>query len=171
MALPERWIDLLFGRLSVRYGAAFLRQWPADADPAVLKADWAQVLDRVSKEAITYALECLPPVPPNALQFRDLCRRAPGPNVPALPAPELRADPARVRALVAGAKVANLDGLPPAQRCAAGILARARAAGGVTHAQRHMLQAMAARLSPQQLQEAAQWVPDVLEQPACVEGV
>lgn len=169
MALQARWVDGLFGRLVLRYGAAFLRQWP-DAEIDAVKADWADVLDGTPGDGIAYALRNLPGAPLNALQFRALCRAAPRPDVPALPGPELRADPARVRALVAGARVVAVDGLPPAQRCAAGILARARAAGGVTHAQRHMLRTMAARLSPQQLQEAAQWVPDVLEQPACVEG-
>ena len=46
MALPSSCVDHLFARLTVRYGAAFLRQWP-DTDLAVVKADWADVLDGV----------------------------------------------------------------------------------------------------------------------------
>ena len=49
MALPSSWVDHLFARLTVRYGAAFLRQWP-DTDLAVVKADWADVLDGVRGE-------------------------------------------------------------------------------------------------------------------------
>lgn len=90
MALQSSWVDALFARLALRYGAAFLRQWP-DVDVAVLKTDWAEVLDGVSGHAIAYALEYLPSShPPNAMQFRDLCRAAPAPKMARLtddPAP------------------------------------------------------------------------------------
>ena len=56
MALQSSWVDALFARLALRYGAAFLRQWP-DVDVVVLKPDWAEVLDGVSGHAIAYALE------------------------------------------------------------------------------------------------------------------
>lgn len=107
MALQSSWVDALFARLALRYGAAFLRQWP-DVDIAVLKTDWADVLDGVSGHAIAYALEYLPSAhPPNAMQFRDLCRQAPAPTLPRLtddPAPnqervaEAKAMLARVKA-------------------------------------------------------------------------
>jgi hypothetical protein len=67
MPLQASWVDNLFARLTVRYGAAFLRQWP-DADLAVVKADWADVLDGCRGESIGYALRYLPNTPPNALR-------------------------------------------------------------------------------------------------------
>lgn len=107
MALDSRWIDALFAKLGLRYGAAFARQWP-EADLGAVKADWAEVLDGTSGEAIAYALRFLhPDRPPNALQFRDQCRRMPSNDaMPRLPAPAERADPERVKQLVAKAKQA-----------------------------------------------------------------
>mgnify|MGYP002144839642 CR=1 FL=1 len=96
MPLPSAWLDHLFGRLSVRYGAAFTRQWP-DVEIAAVKADWGDVLDGTSGDAISYALRYLPATPCNAMQFRDLCRRAPVATQPALTDGSAKADPARVR--------------------------------------------------------------------------
>lgn len=79
MRLPDSWVDALFAKLAVRYGAAFMRQWP-DADIAVLKADWAEVLGGFQNrpEAIRYGLEHLnPEKPPTAMQFRALCNAGP----------------------------------------------------------------------------------------------
>ena len=59
--LPTRWADELFGRLSLRYGAAFLAQY-RDLDLEAVKADWADVLDGFERfpEAIRHALSVLP---------------------------------------------------------------------------------------------------------------
>jgi hypothetical protein len=79
MSLPASWVDSLFTKLSLAYGAAFMRQWP-DADPELIKADWANVLAgfKPFPDAIRFALDNLPPDrPPTALQFRALCRSAP----------------------------------------------------------------------------------------------
>lgn len=99
MPLPSGWVDHLFAKLSVRYGAAFMRQW-ADAAPVLVKADWAEVLDGFERhpEAFTYALANLPDAPVNAIQFRAIARRAPNPAAAALPEPP--ADPVRVQAAV-----------------------------------------------------------------------
>lgn len=89
MPLPRSWVDALFAKLSVRYGDAFLRQY-GDADPGVLKDDWADVLDGFQRcpEAIAYGLRHLPvDRPPNALQFRALCNNAPPESSLALPRP------------------------------------------------------------------------------------
>jgi hypothetical protein len=89
MPMESSWADALIGRLAVRYGEAFTRQWNG-MDRAAVLADWAGVLDGVRPEAIRYALDNLPPDrPPNALQFRALCRRATADErqAPALPAP------------------------------------------------------------------------------------
>jgi len=105
MPLPARWVDHLFAKLTVRYGSAFMRQWPG-ADIEFVKSDWADVLDGTSAESIAYALQYLPSErPPNAMQFRDLCRRAPA-GKPALPPPSVRADDSVVAAAVATASSA-----------------------------------------------------------------
>jgi hypothetical protein len=79
MAMSSSWVDELLGRLAVRYGEAFTRQYTAaGVDAQAVRADWAEVLDGVSAESIRYALEYLPAdKAPNALQFRALCRNAP----------------------------------------------------------------------------------------------
>lgn len=89
MALPSEWIERLFTRLELAYGHRFLSQWPG-IDPAVVKADWAEKLDGFEnhREALQFALANLPADNPvNAMQFRDLARRAPDKPVKALPAP------------------------------------------------------------------------------------
>lgn len=141
MALPASWVDHLFGRLSLRYGAAFLRQWP-DTDIDTLKADWADVLDGTIGDSISYALRYLPSAPPNAMQFRSLCRAAPRPDVPALPPPDVRADPDRVRTIVARLKDPDGRKETPAEKCARNILAAAAKRGTVSPVQREQLQAM-----------------------------
>lgn len=96
MALPSDWIERLFTRLELAYGHRFLSQWPG-IDPAVVKADWAEKLDGFEnhREALQFALANLPADNPvNAMQFRDLARRAPDKPVKALPAPS----PDRARA-------------------------------------------------------------------------
>jgi len=100
MALKSSWVDALFDKLNVRYGVAFARQY-ADLAPALVKADWAEVLDGISAQSIQYGLAFLPSEkPPNAMQFRDLCRKAPR-NDLALPAPEQpMADIAKVREIM-----------------------------------------------------------------------
>lgn len=102
MPLPASWVDALFAKLGLRYGAAFARQW-LDADLAAVKADWGDVLDGQTGGAIAHALHHLTAAPPNAIQFRDLCRLATRderqPTPIALPAP--KADAGLVAALVA----------------------------------------------------------------------
>jgi hypothetical protein len=94
MALPSAWVESLLARLTVRYGAAFMRQY-ADLDPELVKADWSEVLDGASPDSIRYALENLPADKPvNAMQFRDIARRGPSASLPQLPEPP--SDPARV---------------------------------------------------------------------------
>lgn len=89
MALPSEWIDRLFTRLELAYGHRFLSQWPG-IDPSVVKADWAEKLDGFEHhgEALQFALANLPADNPvNAMQFRDIARRAPDKPFKALPAP------------------------------------------------------------------------------------
>ena len=100
MSLPADLVDSIFARLSVRYGAAFIGQWP-DADPAALKADWGRALAGFAQqpEAIAYALDNLPDTPINVGQFRAIARRTPPKVLMRLPEPP--ADPARLRAELA----------------------------------------------------------------------
>jgi hypothetical protein len=101
MSLPASWVDALFAKLTVRYGLAFMRQWP-DADPDLIKADWAEVLDGVSGDAIAYALAYLPVTPVTALQFREICRKRPeGSDLMRLPPPRNGATPEFRRSIMA----------------------------------------------------------------------
>lgn len=93
--LDSRWVESLHARLTVRYGAAWLRLWQ-DVPVEALRADWAEVLSGITPEAIRYALGHLPEdAPPNATQFRALCLRY-SPTVVALPAPKQDPNVARV---------------------------------------------------------------------------
>lgn len=90
MSMPDSWIDRIFVRLSMVYGRDFMARYEGLQIDAV-KAEWAHDLDGFEQhpEAVRYALDHLPSDrAPNSLQFRDLCRRAPAKQVPALPAPE-----------------------------------------------------------------------------------
>jgi hypothetical protein len=155
MSLPASWVDQLFARLATRYGAAFLRQWP-DADPAVIKADWSEVLSGVTGPQIAWALDCLPSDRvPNAMHFRDLCRGAPAAPQPRLPEP--KADPARVaRELAKLREAANLRrGLSPAASVIANIDRLANAKGGMSSAQRDMVASCTRVLSERDREELA----------------
>jgi hypothetical protein len=155
--LQTSWVDHLFAKLTIRYGEAFLRQWPQTADPALIKADWAEVLDGVSGESLSYALRYLPAKPPNALHFRDLCRLAPAPQRLALEAPSGRADPARVQALVSNLRASMRDTglLTPAEKCARNIADIVKRRGYMSIAQRQQMEAMG-YLKPDRVGEAQQ---------------
>lgn len=96
MSLPIKAIDRLFERLAATYGAAWTRQW-ADIPITDAKSAWAHELAGFEGqlEALAWGLENLPEKCPNLIEFRNLCRRAPAPELPKLPEP--KADPERVR--------------------------------------------------------------------------
>lgn len=73
MSLQKQYVDQIFARMLVRYGAAWLRMWD-DIDMDAVKADWAETLHGFGAETIKHGLDYLPERPPNALQFRDICR-------------------------------------------------------------------------------------------------
>lgn len=103
MSLPLAWIDRIWDKLTVTYGATFLARW-RDFDAQALnavKSDWMHELSGFEKapHAIAFALANLPERAPNIVEFRNLCRQAPAAEVPALPEP--KADPARVAAELA----------------------------------------------------------------------
>jgi hypothetical protein len=100
MPLSQRWVDAIFARMLLRYGAQWLRMWDGVEIDAV-KADWARELEGLEGNGriIQYALEHLPAdFPPNVSQFKLLCANRPEPERKQLPAP--KADPARVRAAI-----------------------------------------------------------------------
>lgn len=91
MPMPASWIDRIFDKLTMVYGHQFIGRW-SGLDLTKVKADWTHELDGMEAhpKAISYALQHLDPdQPPTVLQFRELCRRAPAPKLPELPAPEV----------------------------------------------------------------------------------
>ena len=85
MNLREEWIDRIFQRLTGIYGSQFTAKFKqivdgVDEGTANAKDVWAKELGNFGDkpEAIAYALDHLPTEhAPNALEFRDICRRAP----------------------------------------------------------------------------------------------
>lgn len=95
MSLPTRTIDRLFERMAGTY----LSQWTRQFEHVPMqdaKTAWAHELAPYAGrlDAIAWALENLPPKVPNVIEFKHLCRQAPRPPEPQLPAP--KADPERV---------------------------------------------------------------------------
>lgn len=97
MTLPIKAIDRLFERLSATYGATWTRQW-VDVPIGDAKSAWAHELAGFEGqlESLAWGLENLPERCPNVIEFRNLCRRAPKPALPELPA--AKADPDRLKA-------------------------------------------------------------------------
>ena len=82
-------IELIFGKLQVRYGAAWLRQWDG-VDMNLVKSDWGSELAGFAQnlEPLRYALRHLPERCPNVAQFRALANSCPLPEFKQLPAPK-----------------------------------------------------------------------------------
>jgi hypothetical protein len=107
-SLPDSWVQRIWAGMRATYGAAFDRMWaaPPGADPVqhaqTTIAHWAKELGRFQSnpQALSYALDHLPPNPPNLIEFRALCNRRPDLPPPALDAP--RPNPARVQQVIAG---------------------------------------------------------------------
>ncbi len=102
MSLPLTTIDRVFSRLAAAYGKQFFDLY-AQVDPGDVKTMWGHELGpfgtQIGLKRIAWALDNLPDRAPNAIQFRNLCRQAPSPDVPALPMPA--ANPERMRAELA----------------------------------------------------------------------
>lgn len=96
MSLPLQAVDRLFERLTATYGRQFLSLYEG-LDANAIKSSWAHELSGFSRNlhALAWALEHLPERAPNAIEFRNLCRRAPEAEVPRLPEPP--ANPERIR--------------------------------------------------------------------------
>lgn len=113
MSLPLPAVDRLFERLTATYGRQFLNMYEGLNSNAI-KTIWAHELSGYTRrmEDIAWALENLPERPPNAIEFRNLCRKAPAPDNLPLPAPpanpdRIRAELAKLRPMVAAAAVAG----------------------------------------------------------------
>ena len=124
MPSTEKIMDRLFSALTLRYGASFLRQWPDVATDAI-KADWVDVLGGFlgKLDSMRHALDNLPAdKPPNAMQFRDACARAPVPPLKQLPSPP--ANPELVAKAMAGMLKKATSEPQAALNPAAGVVAR-----------------------------------------------
>lgn len=132
--LPSRYVDEIFTRMLVRYGAQWMRQWPEGVDMGAVKTDWARELDRVSPESLGYALDNLPAdYPPNVAQFKALCISRPPPDFKALPPPKVNKElAAKVLKTIAGTK----PSVKKPGEWAAALRAREEAGERLTPAQR-----------------------------------
>lgn len=103
MSLPLKAVDRLFDRLTATYGRDFVARFEG-LDVNNVKTVWAHELSGFANQlpALAWALENLPERAPNVIEFRNLARRAPAPEVPRLPEP--KADPARIAAELARLK-------------------------------------------------------------------
>ena len=115
MSLPSKWVDSLFHRLSIRYGASFVRQLDG-LDISTVKADWAEQLAFFADQpkAIAAALENLPhDFPPNVMQFRDIAlKHAKARDHVSLPAPKAtkeEIEAARERCKTLNVELGNRD--------------------------------------------------------------
>lgn len=107
-SLPDAWVQRIWSAMRATYGASFDRMWtaPAGCDPVEhvrgLMAHWGRELGRFQSnpKALAYALDHLPPTPPNLVEFRALCNRCPEAPRAAIagPAP----DPQRVQRVIEG---------------------------------------------------------------------
>lgn len=100
MSLSAQATERIFARLTGTYGRDFSSRYEGN-DANTVRSIWASELDGFEHDlqSIAWALEHLPERAPNAIEFRNLCRRAPQPEPPQLEAP--RADPRRIAAELA----------------------------------------------------------------------
>lgn len=91
MSQTHNAIDRLFKRMAVVYGTAWDRSM-GSAPMADVKTSWAYELAGFATEdglkAIAWALDNLPARCPNVIEFRELCRRSPLPQLERLEAPK-----------------------------------------------------------------------------------
>lgn len=155
--LPDDWITLLFTKLQARYGDAFLNQY-GDADPGLVRADWAEVLRDCTQDSIRYALQHLPhDRPPNCMQFLDLAAAGTIRTVPGLAGPPparlevSEANRAKLRKVLHALQEqlrgvrSDYDDSPartPPEQLYESLLYRAAKIGAMGHAQAHQIACM-----------------------------
>lgn len=158
MAMDLRFVDQIHARLLVRYGSKWINLW-AGVDPEIVKADWAEVLGGLRSEQIRRGLESLSPdAPPNAPQFRALCIRQAPPiwRPPALP--DVKADPARVAAILAGLSLKTETVAEGAARCFANLRAK-RDRGEASPAQLDFLRRAEANMGAPTVENIGDFTP------------
>jgi len=109
--LKTELVERIFARLIGIYGAQFKSKFSqveagVDVGLEIAKAAWATELGGFGDklEAIAYALEHLPTEhAPNALEFRDICRRAPAKQKTAIEYKPTIEDEAKAKAAIASA--------------------------------------------------------------------
>lgn len=137
MSLPLQAVDRLFARLSATYGRDFASKYEG-LDQNAVKSSWAHELAGFAPhlDAIAWALENLPERPPNVIEFRALCRRAPTPEAPRIehsPAGKERiaAELKKLGHVVRGTPTQGIDRRDWARR----IVARDASGDNITRAQ------------------------------------
>ena len=71
-----RMIDALWNKMLVVYGSEWEKKF-AGSPLEEVKGAWADELRGYTVEQIKYGLEMLGERPPNLIQFKDLCKKAP----------------------------------------------------------------------------------------------
>ena len=81
-AIPTRWVEDLFGRLTAIVGSAMGTVY-AGADPELVKAEWAEALAGFSADEVKRGLAAVRTrrFPPNLPEFLHLCRPALDPEI------------------------------------------------------------------------------------------
>lgn len=110
--LPDAWVARIFQSLTGIYGAQFRSKFSqlengVDIGIAMASQAWAKELGSFSDmpESIAYALDHLPTDhAPNALEFRDICRRAPRKEQVSLPHKLTEEDHEKARKVMQSAK-------------------------------------------------------------------
>lgn len=123
MMLPEKVIDRLFKRLAASYGRSWDGMWESTPIEDV-KTAWAHELSGFTPhlDDVAWALDNLPEKPPNVIEFRNLCRKAPRPTPPMLPSPP--AQPDRVAAEMENLRMSVSSGKQDPKDWARRIIAR-----------------------------------------------
>lgn len=104
--IPLHWVESLFSRMAIRYGAVWLNHWQG-IDLDAVKLDWSNELAGLSNEALKYGVVNLPlDKPPTLGQFKAVCLRSPV-GVQRMLTDDVKADPERVRQLTEKAKLAT----------------------------------------------------------------
>ena len=129
---------MLFDRLAAAYATQWLAKWEG-MNIDMVKSVWQDELDRITVRQVKYALANLPrDFPPNAMQFRDLCKQAPDPPVAMIRDASRKQDPKRLAEILAKLpRFVNPDPLS----CARMHLARLRAGEKLTQNQIDLVRA------------------------------
>lgn len=129
---------MLFDRLTAVYATQWLSKWEG-MNIDMVKSVWQDELDRITVRQVKYALANLPrDFPPNAMQFRDLCKQAPDPPVAMIRDASRKPDPKRLAEILAKLpKFVNPDPLA----CAKMHLARLRSGEKLTQNQIDLVRA------------------------------